>query len=84
MLVLTRRVNECIIIGGDIEIFVVDIKGDQVKIGIKAPPEVKVYRKEVFEEILRQNIEASQATPERLPELGGLIGEGGPGKEPGE
>ncbi len=76
MLILARKVNERILIGSNIEIVVVDIKGDQVKIGIKAPPEVKVYRQEVLEEILKQNIEAAKAAPERLPELGGLLGEG--------
>ena len=73
MLILSRRVNERILIGDAIEIFVVDIRGDQVKIGIKAPREVKVYRQEVLAEIQQQNIEASQAEPERLPEIHGLL-----------
>ena len=78
MLILARKVNERIIIGGSIEIFVVDIKGDQVKLGIKAPPEVKVYRQEVLEEIQRQNVEAAVSAPAKLPELGGLLGSGEP------
>ena len=52
MLILARRTNESIVIGDDIEVSVVDIKGDQVKLGIKAPRQVKVYRREVFEAIL--------------------------------
>ncbi|NLI78331.1 MAG: carbon storage regulator CsrA [Candidatus Riflebacteria bacterium] len=55
MLVLTRRINEKIIIGDDIEIVLVDIGKDQVKIGINAPKQVKVHRWEVYEEIQREN-----------------------------
>ena len=46
MLILTRKLNESITIGDNIEISVVEIKGDQVKIGINAPREIKVYRKD--------------------------------------
>jgi carbon storage regulator len=49
-------------IGDSIEISVVDIKGDQVKLGIRAPKKVKVYRKEVYENIQRENREALQST----------------------
>jgi carbon storage regulator len=55
MLILARRMNESIIINDDIEVSVIDIKGDQVKIGINAPKKVKVYRKEVYEAIQREN-----------------------------
>ncbi len=51
MLVLARRSNQSIIIGDDIEIVIVDIKGDQVKIGVKAPKNVSVHRAEVYKEI---------------------------------
>jgi carbon storage regulator len=75
MLILSRHVNERILIGEDIEVFIVDIKGDQVKIGIKAPRDVRVYRQEVLAEIQQQNIEAAAAEPGRLPEIRGLLGE---------
>lgn len=58
MLVLARKLNETIKIGDDIEITVVGISGDNVRIGIKAPREVKILRSEVYEEIQRQNREA--------------------------
>jgi carbon storage regulator len=75
MLVLSRRIDERIMIGDQIEISIVDIKGDQVKIGIQAPGSVKVYRKEVYEAIQQENIEAARAAPENLPDLGGLMGD---------
>jgi len=59
MLVLSRKKNESIIIGDNIEIVVVDVKGEQVKIGIKAPREVSVHRAEVYEEIQNENLAAS-------------------------
>ncbi|MFA5479042.1 MAG: carbon storage regulator CsrA [Candidatus Muiribacteriota bacterium] len=61
MLVLTRKKNESIIIGDSVEIVVVDIKGDQIKIGINAPKNISVHRKEVYEEIQRENILAAQS-----------------------
>jgi carbon storage regulator len=69
MLVLSRKIDERIMIGDQIEISIVDIKGDQVKIGIQAPGTVKVYRKEVYEAIQQENIEAARASPENLPDL---------------
>ncbi|MBI3394372.1 MAG: carbon storage regulator CsrA [Spirochaetia bacterium] len=59
MLVLARRVNESIMIGDDIEIVVVDIKGDQIKLGIRAPKNVVVHRTEIYKEIRDQNKEAA-------------------------
>jgi carbon storage regulator len=73
MLILARKPNESIIIGDQIEISVIDIKGDQVKIGITAPKEIKVYREEVYRAIQRENIEAAKAKPETLPTLNKLI-----------
>ncbi len=62
MLVLARKLNESIMIGDNIEIVVIDIKGDQVKLGIKAPKKVTVHRKEIYEEIKQENI-AAISTP---------------------
>lgn len=74
MLVLARKPNQSIIIGDSIEIQIVDIKGDQVKIGITAPKEVTVHRKEVYQEIQAQNIAASQVKSEtNLEKLGKVI-----------
>ncbi len=65
MLVLTRKINESIMIGDEVEIFVVAVLGDQVKIGIRAPKSVPVYRKEIYEEIQRENVRAAQQSTER-------------------
>ena len=51
MLVLSRRVNESLLIDKEIKITVLDIKGGQVRLGITAPPEIKVHREEVFDRI---------------------------------
>ncbi|MGN0374266.1 MAG: carbon storage regulator CsrA [Butyrivibrio sp.] len=59
MLALSRKKNESIIINNDVEITVLDIKGDQVKIGITAPKSVPVYRKEVYLQIQDANKAAS-------------------------
>ena len=60
MLALSRKKNEALVINNNIEITVLDIKGDQVKIGITAPKEVPVYRKEVYLQIQNANEEANQ------------------------
>ncbi|MDD3413797.1 MAG: carbon storage regulator CsrA [Lachnospiraceae bacterium] len=58
MLALSRKKNEALIINNNIEITILDIKGDQVKIGITAPKEVPVYRKEVYLQIQEANKES--------------------------
>ena len=73
MLILARRSNESIMIGDSIEISVVDIKGDQVKLGIQAPREVKVFRTEVYRAIQEENRAASM-TGTNLPEIGNILG----------
>jgi len=60
MLVLTRKTGEGIIIGDDIRITVVELKGGGVRIGIDAPREMKVHRQEVYERIKQENKEAIQ------------------------
>ena len=67
MLVLSRQKDETIIIGDDIEITVVDIRGDKVRLGVSAPKSISVHRKEVYEAIRRENKEAAQVKPEDLP-----------------
>lgn len=61
MLALSRKVNESIIIGNDIEITILEIKSDQIKIGISAPKSVPIYRKELYLQILESNKEAASA-----------------------
>ncbi|MDK2811580.1 MAG: carbon storage regulator [Petroclostridium sp.] len=60
MLVLTRKKDQTIMIGDNIEITVVDIQGDQVRIGINAPKNLSIHRKEVFVEIQQENQKAAQ------------------------
>lgn len=59
MLILSRKTDQQIKIGEDITITIIDIKGDQVKIGVEAPKMVKVFRQEVFNAIKNENTEAS-------------------------
>ena len=70
MLALSRKANESIIIGNDIEITVLEVKGEQVKIGIKAPKSIPVYREEVYQQIKESNKEAAtDAVTENLKNL---------------
>ena len=64
MLVLTRRLNQSIKIGDDIEITVIEVRGDQVRLGVAAPRDVSVHRKEVYLQIQQENRAAAQSTPE--------------------
>jgi len=61
MLVLSRKTNESIIIGENIEILIVEIKGDQVKLGINAPKDVTLYRGEIYQAIQKENKEAANS-----------------------
>ncbi len=70
MLALARKINESIIINDNIEITVLEIKGDQIKLGIDAPKSVPVYRKEIYKQIQDANKEAANASnPEELSKL---------------
>lgn len=61
MLALSRKKDESIIINNNIEVTIIEVKGDQVKIGITAPKSVPVYRKEVYEQIQESNKEAANS-----------------------
>ena len=62
MLALSRKKNEAIIINNNIEITVLDIRGDQIKLGISAPKEIPIYRKEVYIQIQNENKEATDVS----------------------
>ena len=76
MLVLTRKPGEGIIIGDDIKITVVELKGGGVRIGIDAPREMKVHRQEVFDKIKQENKEATQWDIADLKELSSVLNTG--------
>ena len=89
MLVLSRQRDETIMIGDDVEITIVDIRGDKVRIGITAPQHIPVHSKEVYDAIQRENRAAAKMKPEDLPPPGGVgdkgnaNGPGSPGKRRG-
>ncbi|MFY0761539.1 carbon storage regulator CsrA [Metabacillus dongyingensis] len=69
MLVLTRKTGEAIQIGDDIEITVISIAGDQVKIGISAPKNVDIHRKEIYLSIQEENNKAAEVSLDMLAQL---------------
>jgi carbon storage regulator len=73
MLILSRKVDEKIKIGTDITLTIIEIHGDQVKIGVEAPKNVKVFRQEVYDSIQEQNKEAAAGTA-TLEALSKLLG----------
>ena len=62
MLVLSRQRDETIMIGDEVQVTVVDIRGDKVRLGITAPPHIPVHRKEVYEAIKRENEAAAESS----------------------
>jgi len=78
MLVLSRQRDETIMIGDDIEITVVDIRGDKIRLGISAPPRIAVHRKEIYEAIKAENARASAL---RATDLTGVTGALSPGPQ---
>lgn len=73
MLVLTRKRNQSIMINDNIELTIIDIQGDQVRVGINAPKDVKVFRKEVYVEMTEENKQASNVTMDALSMLKSAI-----------
>lgn len=70
MLVLSRHRDESIMIGDDVMITIVDIRGDKVRLGIDAPQEIPVHRQEVYEAIKRENQKASRVNPSEITDIG--------------
>jgi carbon storage regulator len=64
MLVLSRHRDESIMIGDEIVVTIVDIRGDKVRLGIQAPTDIPVHRREVFDAIQRENRRAAELTPD--------------------
>ncbi|HEY8518686.1 MAG TPA: carbon storage regulator CsrA [Gammaproteobacteria bacterium] len=66
MLILTRRVGETVVIGNDVTVTVLGVKGNQVRLGVNAPREVAVHREEIYERIKREQTEEKAARPQVL------------------
>lgn len=69
MLVLSRQRDESIIIGDNVVVTIVDVRGDKVRLGIEAPIEIPVHRQEVYEAIQRENRQAAEMKPEDAQQL---------------
>jgi carbon storage regulator len=70
MLVLSRQRDESIMIGDNIVVTIVDIRGDKVRLGINAPTDIPVHRQEIYEAIQRENVRASRVEPKDTRGLG--------------
>jgi carbon storage regulator len=75
MLVLSRQRDESIIIGDNIVVTIVDVRGDKVRLGIEAPREISVHRREVYEAIQRENQQAAQIRTDDARQVGRSAGE---------
>src|SRR5438094_3149450 len=69
MLVLTRRLGEVIRVGDAVTVRVLEVKGNQVRLGVEAPPEVRIYREEVYRAIRKENEDAARQKPSSLDEV---------------
>lgn len=74
MLVLSRKPGEAIRIGEDIEISIIEVRGDTVRIGIDAPRNVPIFRKELIAEVAKTNIESVKAAPKTVDVLKHILG----------
>jgi carbon storage regulator len=82
MLVLSRQRDESIIIGDNIVVTIVDIRGDKVRLGINAPTEIPVHRQEVYEAIQRENVRSSKLDPKDAQAVGKAVAKDN-GTDPG-
>ncbi|MFA5524914.1 MAG: carbon storage regulator CsrA [Tissierellales bacterium] len=73
MLILTRKINESIVINDNIEIIITGIEDGKVKLGIKAPKDIEIHRKEIYENIMAENKDAAQSKAIDFSELGQLL-----------
>jgi len=73
MLVLTRKSDESINLGDDITITVVEIKGNSVRLGIKAPEKLKIYRKELYDRIKKENLQSSKLLMEQFTKIRSVL-----------
>jgi len=81
VLVLTRRANQSIMIGHEIVVTVLEVRGDQVRLGIKAPRSIDVHREEIFAQLQQANREAAQAPKEAPESLKGIANPDGTGAD---
>jgi carbon storage regulator len=77
MLVLTRKSNQSIMIGDDIEVSVLSVMGEKVRIGIQAPQEIPVFRKEIYLEIHREDAPSEEPSRAKVSDALEELGEGG-------
>jgi len=82
VLVLTRRPGESIMIGDDVVVTVLDVRGDVVRVGIKAPRSVQVHREEVYRELQKANVDAASPSEHAVEVLSEMLRSGG--GQPGE
>jgi carbon storage regulator len=77
MLILTRKAGESLYIGDQVKVTIMELKGNQVRVGIDAPATMKIYREEIYRQILEENQQAAQGVGVELPEgLGGFTQSG--------
>ena len=73
MLVLTRKPGEALYIGDNVKVTLQGIRGNQVRLGIEAPPSVKIYREEIYAQILEENRSAAGTSTKTSPDLSGVV-----------
>jgi carbon storage regulator len=73
MLVLTRKAGESVVIGDEVVVRVLEVRGDVVRVGIDAPRDVQVHRQEVYEAVREANIAAAAASEEAISALRGIV-----------